>query len=601
MKQRILAAVTALSTVIFSLTAREYCKSEHMIAMRDGTRLYTAVYRPSDMAEDEKSPILYMRTPYGCRPYGTEMSGFLNDSIYRPYADAGYIFVFQDVRGRWMSEGEFVNVRPLRDSADGIDEATDSYDTVEWLIDSVGGNNGRVGVNGNSYCGFYALMAAASGHPAIKAVSPQAPIGDWWMGDDLHHNGALALIDATSFSPQLRGCADHRPTDRGDGYKAPMGKDVGEWAMNNTVADVTRSLDGNVPFWLEMTSHPDYDDWWSKRSSVNATHGITAPMLVVGGHFDAEDLYGTLAVFRGLKSNSRAPETHLVMGPWAHGAWRSSGKANRLGEASFGDEPLSRYFRDEVEFPFFERYLRERGDGGVAAGSDVIFFTGENRWHHTDIARRDSTAAPLDIYLTESGLSLTPPTAAASSTVYISDPGNPVPYYGDITTRRKKEYMTASQVFVDGRDDVVTFILPAMADTLSVAGPVDAELFASISTTDADFIVKVIDVAPDGKEMLVRGDIMRGRYRNSFSHPEAFTPGKIEKISFTMPDIAHTFLPGHSLKIQVQSSWFPLFDRNPQQMTDIYNCRAEDFVKSEISIYHDAAHPSRIRFRQYAR
>lgn len=588
-----------MAAIATTAAARDYSKSEHLIAMRDGTRLYTAVYKPADMAEGEKSPILYLRTPYGCRPYGQEPAKFLNDSIYRPYVDAGYIFVFQDVRGRWMSEGEFVNVRPLRQSADGIDEATDSYDTVEWLIDSVGGNNGRVGVNGNSYCGFYALMAAASGHPAVKAVSPQAPIGDWWAGDDLHHNGALALIDATSFSPQLRGSADHRPTPTGDGYKAPMGNDVGQWAMDNTVADVTRSLEGNVPFWLEMTAHPDYDEWWSRRASVNATGGITAPMLVVGGHFDAEDLYGTMAVFRGLKQNSPATETRLVMGPWAHGAWRSSGKANRLGEARFGDESLSRYFRDDVEFPFFERYLRDRGEGGATAAVDIIFFTGENRWHPVDVSRRDTTATPLDIYLTSEGLSLTAPTAAESKTKYVSDPSNPVPYYPNITTRRKKEYMTASQAFVDDRDDVVTLMLPAQADTLSVAGPVEVELYASITTTDADFVVKVIDVAPDSTEMLVRGDIMRGRYRNSASQPETFTPGKVEKIAFTMPDIAHTFLPGHRVKVQVQSSWFPLFDRNPQQMIDIYNCRAEDFVKSEITLRHDAEYPSKIRLRKF--
>ncbi len=601
MKLQIFTVMMLLSVVMQPTIARDYDKSEHMIAMRDGTRLYTAVYKPADMTAVEKSPILYMRTPYGCRPYGSESAGFLNDSIYRPYIDAGYIFVFQDVRGRWMSEGAFVNIRPLRDSTDGIDEATDSYDTVEWLVDSIDGNNGCVGVNGNSYCGFYALMAAASGHPAIKAVSPQAPVGDWWMGDDLHHNGALALIDATSFSPQLRGAANHRPTDRSDGYKAPMGKDVGKWALENTVADVTRSLDGNVPFWDEMVSHPDYDEWWQRRASDNATANIKIPMLVVGGHFDAEDLYGTLTVFRGLKHNSPQADTRLVMGPWAHGAWRSSGKANRLGEAIFDKKSLSRYFRDEVEFPFFERHLRNRGNGGVTADGDIIFFTGENRWRRTDISHRDSTATPVDIYLTDRGLSFTAPTAETSHSAYVSDPGDPVPYYSDITTRRKKEYMTASQTFVDNRDGVVTFRSQAMADTMSVAGPVDVELFASISTTDADFIVKVIDVAPDGKEMLVRGDIMRGRYRNSFSHPEAFTPGKIEKINFTMPDIAHSFMPGHTIKIQIQSSWFPLFDRNPQQMIDIYNCSADDFIKSEISIHHDAEHPSRVRFRQYNR
>lgn len=578
-----------------------YIKTEYMIPMRDGVRLYTAVFTPKSKRGDDH-PMLFMRTPYSCAPYGKKNASFWQQPIYRKYLEAEYIFVFQDVRGRWMSEGGFVNVRPLIENRQGkaVDEASDTYDTVEWLLRKVRKNNGRVGVYGNSYCGFYALMAAASGHPAIRAVSPQAPVGDWFRGDDIHHNGALAICDVVSFLPHLGTTARTKPTDKPVPFDSPMTGDCDEYFMNRTVADITGELGGRVPFWDDITEHPDYDEWWRERSAVRATRDITSPVLMVGGTFDAEDAYGVWEIYRSLRRNNPSLDCRIVVGPWAHGAWRGAGGANRLGEAEFSDESMSDFFQQEVEFPFFDYYLRDEGDGGASSLGSLVFFSGENCWREAEEWNPEQACEPYRMYIAESGtLQLSQPDAAESYSSYTSDPSNPVPYYPDTKSRRRKEYMVAGQEFVDGRDDVLSFVSPVLDEDVTMTGAIEAEIYASISTTDADFVVKVIDVGPDGEyEMMVRGEIMRGRYRNGFASPEAFEPGKIERIAFTMPDVAHTFMSGHRIKVQIQSSWFPLFDRNPQQFVNIYKCSAADFVPCDVRIYHDAGHPSSIGFHR---
>ncbi len=576
-----------------------YTKAEYMIPMRDGVRLYTAVFTPKSRGGDH--PILMTRTPYGCAPYGRRSASFWEQPIFENYLRADYIIVFQDVRGRWRSEGTFVNVRPLTadKTSGGIDEATDAYDTVEWLLRKVRRHNGRVGVFGNSYSGFYALMAAASGHPAIRAVSPQAPVCDWFLGDDFHHNGAFALSDAVGFLPNFGTAGRTKPSDRPEAFNTPVEGNPVEYLMNNTVADITRALDGQIPFWEEMAAHPDYDEWWQQRSALNATHGIRSAILMVGGLFDAEDLYGTWNIYRALRQNSPEAECRIVMGPWTHGAWRGGDNANTIGHIQFTEESMSKFYRDEVEFPFFDLHLRDAGHGGASSTGALIFFSGENCWREMEGWDPEAENDTLTLHLAENGsMTASPSDISESYSFYTSDPHDPVPYYPDMAWPRRKEYMTAGQEFVDRRHDVLTFLSPRLENDITAAGAIEATIYAAISTSDADFIVKVIDVGPDGEyEMLIRGDIMRGRYRNGFSTPEAFTPGRVERITLTMPDIAHTFLAGHRIKVQIQSTWFPLFDRNPQQMIDTYTCTKEDFVPCEVKIYHDANRPSNITLR----
>lgn len=577
-----------------------YTKAEYMIPMRDGVKLYTAVYVPKNKRVEH--PVLMMRTPYSCAPYGKRNSTFWQNAIYENYLRAEYILVFQDVRGRWMSEGDFVNVPPYIENKQGshdVDEASDTYDTVEWLLRKLKRDNGRVGVYGNSYCGYYALMAAASHHPAVVAVSPQAPLVDWWKGDDVHRNGALAMLDIVSFLPVLGTTARTGPSSEPEPFSPPLIEgDVDEFFMNNTLADITRRVNGRVPFWADVVAHPDYDEWWQARDARRATKGIDAAVLMVGGLFDAEDPYGVWEAYRSLMKHNPSIDCRIVVGPWTHGAWRGNDAANSLGGVVFAEESLAEFYRNEIEFPFFEQHLRSEGDGGGSALGATIFFTGENCWREMDGWQPESGEQRV-LYLAEDGALIDEPSSLNNSyTTYTSDPMTPVPYYPDLKLRRQNDYLIRSQEFVESREDVLTFTSSVLSEDVCAVGVVEADLYISISTTDADFIVKVIDVGPDGEqEMMVRANIMRGRYRNNPSSPEPFTPGQVERVKFSLPDIAHTFLAGHRIKVQVQSSWFPLFDRNPQQFVDIYNARVEDFIPCDVKLYHDADRPSQIIFR----
>ena len=573
-----------------------YTKAEYMIPMRDGVRLYTAVYTPKN--KKTTHPILLNRTPYGCEPYGKKNSAFWQDSIYHNYLLAEYIFVFQDVRGRGMSTGETTNLRPFIENKQGdmTDEASDTYDTIEWLLRKVKRHNSRIGVFGASYDGFYALMAAASGHPAIKAISPQAPVCDWWMGDDFHRNGAFALFDAVSFLPNF-GLKERGKATEAPAFESPIIGNAWDYFIKNKPSDISRTLAGRVPFWDEMMQHPNYDDFWQSRNALRAVDRIKVPTLIVGGAFDAENAYGTWALYRALQESGTTEDCRLVIGPWSHCAWRGDGKANALGNMEFSEESLAEFYRNEIEFPFFDHYLRDAESSGATEYGALVFFTGENCWREIGEWNPAEFSSDYTLYLAEDGaLAMNKSDISDSFSSYISDPANPVPYYSESDSPRRKEYMMAEQTFVEGRDDVLTFTSLVLEQDVSVAGVIEAELYASISQTDADFVVKVIDMGPDGDyEMLVRGDIMRGRYRKSATTPEAFEPNKIEKITLKMNDVAHTFMAGHRIKIQVQSSWFPLYDMNPQQFIDIYKAESKDFVPCDIRIYHDAEHPSHIQ------
>lgn len=571
--------------------ACNYRKTEYSIAMRDGVRLHTAVYSPVDTTETH--PILMTRTPYGCAPYGDGMRALWRSKLESAYAAEGYILVFQDVRGRWMSEGEFVNIRPFIENKtpEQVDEATDVYDTVEWLVENIPYNNGRVGVKGNSYNGFYSTMAAASQHPAIRAVSPQAPVYDWFMGDDFHHNGALALQPAVQFAPTVSTPRGEPTSSFRPRRLAIPDEGTFEYYLSHTVADFTELLGSDFEFWRQVAGHPDYDEWWRERCAECACRGIRAAVLVVGGTYDAEDCYGAWKTYDAICRLSPDADCRLVMGAWSHGAWQSHKKADAVGDIVYG-RGIGDMYRESVEVPFFNFYLKDKGCLDSLPRT-MLFFSGENRWRSFD--RWSEPERRMTLYLAGGGtLSGRRPVRSGGCTSYMSDPADPVPYMPVVGRSIPKGYMNADQRFASERDDVATFCGERLDRAVSVAGEIAVRLFVSISTTDADFVVKLIDCSPDGRQTLIRGDIIRGRYRNGFTHGEPFEAGRVEQVCLTMPGIAHTFLEGHRIMVQIQSTWFPLFDRNPQQMIDIYRCGEQDFVPCRVSIYHNGRYPSSV-------
>jgi len=580
-----------------------YTKIEVSIPMRDGIKLFTTVYQPKD--QSEKHPILMMRTPYSCAPYGKDFSARLWGGHWRYYCRENYIIVSQDVRGRWMSEGEFVDVRPFNKDKKGneTDEASDTYDAIDWLVKNISNNNGNVGIFGISYPGFYATMSAASQHPALKAVSPQAPVTDWFMGDDFHHNGAFFQMDGFSFYSSF-GKPRPQPTTKGSpGFNFTV-RDNYKFYLENPLPRLMEHMHDSVQFWKDLYAHPNYDAWWKARDARTAMYNIKPAMLVVGGLFDAEDCYGAWNLYKAIEKQNPGSNNRLVMGPWFHGQWASN-DGSFLGNVRFGSN-TSQWYQNNIEIPFFNYYLKGKGMQPSIAEAN-IFFTGENQWRKFDQWPPAGNGRP--IYLSENGwLSWNRPAKTNSFTEYVSDPLHPVPYTEDVHFQRTREYMTDDQRFAARRPDVLSFETDPLEEDLTLGGVVSADLKVSISTTDADFVVKLIDVFPDnfrypgdmeasrrntagnypmgGYEMLVRGEIMRGKYRYSFAEPVAFKPGKIETVRFDLPDVAHTFKKGHRLMIQVQSSWFPLADRNPQQFMNIYTSTAADCRKSTIRIYH---------------
>jgi putative CocE/NonD family hydrolase len=595
-----------------------YYKIERQIPMRDGKKLFTALYIPKDTTVAH--PILFNRTPYSCNPYGEDkINSRMYASYWINYLKQGYIIAIQDVRGRWMSGGDFVDVRPFNPTKKGteIDEASDTYDAIEWMINNVPKNNKRVGVFGISYPGFYSTMAALSNHPALKAVSPQAPVTDWFMGDDFHHNGAFALMDGFDFYSGF-GKPRPKPTTIGpSGYDLKSSDNYDAFLKVGAIKNFTKLMGDSIAFWKDLMAHPNYDSWWQARNARNFVNNIKPAMLTVGGLFDAEDCYGAWNLYKALEQKNPNIDNKLVMGPWFHGGW-ARGDGSYLGNVRFGSK-TSEYYQQNIEIPFFNFYLKLQGTTRDIAEAN-IFFSGENEWKKFEqwppnklesknmFLTWDNKITGTDFW------SMNKPTAKQTFTEYISDPAHPVPYTEDVHFDRTREYMTDDQRFASRRPDVLTFSTDVLNDDVTLAGPVIADLMVSISTTDADFVVKVIDVFPDefkydekqfgkgngkeyamgGYQMLVRGEIMRGKFRNSFEKPEAFVPNKITNVKYTLPDVAHTFKKGHKLMIQIQSSWFPLFDRNPQTFTDIYNCNDSDFQKSTIRIYHDGVNQSKI-------
>ncbi len=608
------AQVTSPPTIDSLWMVANYTKQEIMIPMRDGVKLYTAVYAPKSTSE--KHPILMMRTPYSCAPYGEKA---LSPRVYKThwvnYLREGYIIVQQDVRGRYMSEGNFIDVRPFEKDKDRrkgtIDEASDAYDAIDYLVKKIPNNNGKVGVFGISYPGFYSTMAALSNHPSLKAVSPQAPVTDWFMGDDFHHNGAFALMDGFGFYYSFGKPRPKPTTSNEPEFVFPSKDNYSFFLKMGAIRNYSVHMGSDIKFWEDMRKHSNYDEFWKARDARRACVNVKPAMMIVGGTFDAEDCYGAWNLYKAIEKQSPSTDNKIVMGPWFHGGW-SRGFGANLGNVRF-ESKTSEYYQQTMEVPFFNYHLK--GKGSLSDISEAnIFFTGENKWRLYNEWPSKNVKA-VDLYFNEKGnLSYTTPTNENSSSTYISDPQHPVPYTEDVHLRRTREYMTDDQRFASRRTDVLTFSTEILTEDLTLGGVLQADLKVALSTTDADFVVKLIDVFPDdfkydssicckgvaseavmaGYQMLVRGEIMRGRYRNSFENPEAFVPQQQATVKFDLPDVAHTFKKGHRLMVQIQSSWFPLFDRNPQQFVNPYICGDEDFIKSEIKIFHQAKAASKL-------
>ncbi len=573
-----------------------YAKREVMIPMRDGVKLFTSIYTPRDTTK--ASPILLARTPYSAAPYG--------DDRYPRYlgpgprfAGLGYVFVTQDVRGRYHSEGRFVHMTPHKDVKRGVrdvDESTDTYDTIDWLVKHVERNNGRVGLWGISYPGFFAAAGMLDAHPALKAVSPQAPQTDWFAGDDTHHNGAFFLTSTFNFMAACgkRGAGTSmscgKPFEFGteDGYKFFL--DMGPLATAEQ-----RWFKDSVPGWSDMMRHGTYDAFWKARNILPHVKRVKPAVLTVGGWYDANNFYGALHLYLAIERQSPATDNAVVFGPWYHGQWaRDSGSA--VGDLTFGARTADYYQHDILE-PFFEGHLKGNGMGKHPKA--WVFETGSNRWRTFDQwPPREGGAR--SIYLgAGKTLAMEPPAASRDPGYesWVSDPANPVPFVGAKSTDMDPDYMAKDQRFAEPRADVVTYKGEVLTEDMTVAGPVTPSLYVASTGTDGDWVVKVIDVHPNGFQELVRGDVVRAKFRNSLSRPEPLVPGKVTRLDFEMPDVFHTFKRGHRMLVQVQGSWFPLVDRNPQTFVDIYKARASDFRTATQRVYRGAQYPSRIEVR----
>lgn len=587
-----------------------YDKIEQYIPMRDGTKLFTSIYVPKD--QSQKYPILLNRTPYTVAPYGKDKykSSLGN---FPKMATEKYIFVYQDVRGKWMSEGVFENIRPTRSPQNKakIDESTDTYDTIDWLTKNLPSNNGKVGMYGISYPGFYATAALIDSHPALKAVSPQAPVTDWFIGDDFRHGGALLLMDAFRFMYTFD-APRPKPITNANGPKGfdLQSKDFYKFFLQNpTIQNLKKEyLSHTVKFWDDLEKHQTLDTFWSSRTVTNYVNKVKPAVMIVGGAFDAEDTYGAFETYKQIERRNKVNNNILVIGPWFHGGWvRSTGES--FGDIRFG-EKTSTYYQEKFELPFFDYYLKGKGDFNPQEAN--IYFTGANQWKTFDQWPPKEAATKTFYFHKNQKLSTTAPQADLGYTEYVSYPNKPVPFQEGIISERTREYMIADQRFVATRPDVLVFETAELQEDLTLAGAITADLKVSMSGTDADFIVKVIDVYPDtsgatspvsekvlmkGYQMLIRGEVIRGRFREGFDKEKAFKPNEVTTVKLTLPDVSHTIKKGHKLMIQIQHTWFPLVDRNPNQMIDIFKAKESDYIKNTHRLYFDKQNASSVSFQ----
>ena len=591
-----------------------YTKFEYRVPMRDGAKLFTSVYIPKDVFTEARTyPIMMVRTGYNVAPYGADQyRATLGPSEL--FEREKFIFVYQDVRGRFMSEGDFITIRPHKPVKNGpkdTDESTDTYDTVDWLIKNLPGNTGKVGMYGISQPGFYATAGMIDAHPALVAVAPQAPVTDYYMGDDVYHNGAFMLAHRFSFYMGFRNRvgdpAPPVPTTRFD-PGTPDGYDF-YLSLGSLANADEKYFKHQQPMWNMNIDHTSYDEEWQSRAIWKHLKAIKPAVMLVGGWYDTEDPQGLLKQFDFMEKNHPPADT-LVMGPWNHGGF-ARGDGDRLGNVDFGSK-TGAYYREHIELPFFLYHLKGRGDGKFPKA--WVFQTGLNQWRKFE-AWPPKQAQPSDLFLDAHGKLAWNRPADAGFEEYLSDPAKPVPYVGRIVQGILNTYMTEDQRFAAMRPDVLVFKSEPLDHDVTVMGPIQVDLKVSTTGTDSDFDVKVIDVFPNdfpdynatagvastspmgGYQELIRGEPFRGKFRKSFEKPVPFVPNQPDRITFYMPDIAHTWRQGHRIMIQVQSSWFPLTDRNPQKFLEIPKAASSDFQKATQRVYFGGADGSKIQLR----
>ncbi len=591
-----------------------YAKSEYRIPMRDGAKLFVSVYVPdAGMFKDAGPyPFLMTRTPYSCGPYGQDKLP-ARLGVSQELLESGYIFVCGDARGRYESEGVFQEMNPHLENKGpkDVDESTDVYDTVEYLLKHVDNNNGKVGITGISYPGFYTSASIIDSHPAIKAASPQAPMTDLFFNDDGYHGGAF-MLNANygfyvNFKP-LKNPTTPQPSipfdfEDGDGYDFYL-------KAGNT-GNLDKNFHGTNFLFHDQLVHTTYDDYWHKRDLSRHMHGVHAAVMTVGGWFDAEDLSGPFKTFHAIDEQNPGAVNTLVVGPWTHGGW-SIWDGDKLGDADF-HQKTGVFFRAQIQFPFFEQYLKGKGDAALPKA--YVFETGTNVWRKYDAWPPKSAVAKTLYFQAGGKLGFEAPGEKAGVDEYVSDPAHPVPYLGYVSGPGivPQRYMTDDQRFAAKRPDVLVYESDVLTEDVTIAGPVRPKLKVASTGTDADFVVKLIDVYPQdypnppvagadmgkrilgampiqmgGYQQLVRGEPMRAKFRDSWEKPTPLPVGKMVSLNSEMPDVNHTFRAGHRIMVQVQSSWFPLVDRNPQTFTDIPNAKAGEFVKATESVYRSA-------------
>jgi hypothetical protein len=608
--RRLTATTTASrpTDVLAAYVKTHYDKREYRIPMRDGVHLFTAVFTPKQA--EGPLPFLLKRTPYGVGPYGEDVFPETLGPSPELLQD-GYIFVLQDVRGRYMSEGEFTDMRPHLADKQGpeqTDESTDTWDTIAWLLEHVEGHNGKVGQWGVSYPGFYAVAGMISAHPALIAVSPQAPIADWWF-DDFRHHGAFFLPHCFNFMANF---GRRRPAPTPDKVEPFVHGTPDGFAFFQRLGALShvdeRWFRAEIEFWNQLVAHPDYDAFWQARNILPHLRDVAPAVMTVGGWFDAEDLYGPLQIYRAIEAQDPDAFNVLVMGPWSHGGWERS-DGDHLGNVAFGSKTAV-FYRQQIERRFFDHFLK---DGPAHELPEAyVFETGANRWR-TFEAWPPAQTRPRQLWLHEDGQLRfdAAPTASRAFDEWVSDPAHPVPYTEDVAIGMTKEYMIDDQRFASRRADVMVYATEPMTEPMTLAGPIVADLWVSTSGADADFVVKLVDVFPADAadhrfvepgqhmgeyQMLVRSEVIRGRYRESHEKPVPFRPGRPTRVELPLQDVLHTFQPGHRIMVQVQSTWFPLVDLNPQTwVPNLFLATDDQFAPATHRLWRDRTHPTHLR------
>jgi putative CocE/NonD family hydrolase len=579
----------------------DYQRTEAMIPVRDGVKLHVVILKPADIPGP--LPFLIQRTPYGCD--GTNRGSF---SAGRPeLAREGYIYVCADIRGRYKSEGEFVMSRPNVDHSNtkAIDESTDTYDTVSWLLQNVSGNNGRAGFVGTSYPGFLAMMAGIDPHPAVKAISPQAPMIDVWMGDDFFHNGAFRQTYGYDYVIGLESSKESTEVSYGKD-KEGKPRDGFDYFLDrgSFAEDVKKSGSKLLPTWKLFLEHPSYDTYWSSRGVEHHLNTVTVPTLTVGGYYDQEDMFGPQIEYSTLEPHDTKHENFLVLGPWRHGFWGAT--TRHLGNIDYG-EPIGKEFRERIEAKFFAHYLKDAS--GFDLEDTASFQTGSNTWkYYAHFPPKESQ--PTSLHLQGAGLLSFTDSTTAATTSYISDPANPVPYrHRPIQPTYSPDsqwfnWLTEDQRFVTDRKDLAVWKLPVLKKDLVLTGEVIADIYASTSGTDNDMVVKLIDQYADndpdpkmrGYQLMTNEEIFRGRYLESFETPTPMRAGSVHEYKYSLHDVDHVFKAGHTVMVEIQSTWFPLYDRNPQTfVANIMTAKPEDYKPATITIYSDPQHDSTLQ------